>query len=55
ISLNTSLIGGRPIHREMLEFAAQHGIRPMIELLPMSQVNEAHARLHANKVRYRFV
>jgi uncharacterized zinc-type alcohol dehydrogenase-like protein len=39
----------------MLSFAHEHGITPAIELMPMSQVNEALQRLLENKARYRIV
>lgn len=47
--------GSRHLMREMLEFAAEHAIRPQVETLPMSQINEAVARLKRNQARYRFV
>lgn len=40
---------------EMLEFAARHNLAPQTEHLPMSQINEAFARLEAGKARYRIV
>lgn len=39
----------------MLEFCARHGIEPMVETFPMSQVNEAMERLRAGRMRYRGV
>ncbi|WP_165228944.1 NADPH-dependent aldehyde reductase Ahr [Aquisphaera insulae] len=39
----------------MLEFAARHGVAPTTEHLPMSQINDAFARLRAGKARYRIV
>lgn len=39
----------------MLEFAARHGIRPMIEQYPMSDVNAAMDRVRKGTVRYRAV
>jgi hypothetical protein len=39
----------------MLDFAARHGIAPQTEHFPMSQVNEAFARLESGKARYRIV
>jgi uncharacterized zinc-type alcohol dehydrogenase-like protein len=38
-----------------LEFAARHRISPQTEHYPMSQVNEAFARLESGKARYRIV
>lgn len=39
----------------MLTFCARHGIEPMVEMFPMSQVNQALDRLREGKVRYRAV
>lgn len=48
-------MGGRRFTSEMLEFAALHGIKPKVELMRLSQVNEAFDRIVANKPRYRIV
>ncbi len=40
---------------QMLDFAARHGIAPIVEEFPMSQANEALAHLAAGKARYRVV
>ena len=34
-------IGGRPAIREMLEFAARHGIGPRVQLRPLAEANAA--------------
>ena len=39
----------------MLEFSARHGIAPVIEVFPMSKVNDALERLRAGQARYRIV
>lgn len=39
----------------MLPFAQEHGVTPVVELMPMSQVNEAIQRVRENKARYRIV
>jgi uncharacterized zinc-type alcohol dehydrogenase-like protein len=39
----------------MLDFCARHAIEPMVEMFPMSRVNEALDRLREGKVRYRAV
>lgn len=54
-SISGSPIGGRVAMREMLDFAARHGIGAQVETLPMSDVNAALERLRRNDVRYRFV
>jgi D-arabinose 1-dehydrogenase-like Zn-dependent alcohol dehydrogenase len=42
---------------EMLQFAARHGIRPMIEKFPMTLegINQAMEKLSAGELRYRAV
>ncbi len=55
LSITTSFLGNRATMREMLSFAHAHGITPAVELMPMSQVNEAIQRLRENKARYRIV
>jgi len=54
-SVTASPIGGRVAMREMLDFAARHGVGAQVETLPMSEVNTALDRLRRNDVRYRFV
>ena len=47
---------GAPINvMKMLDFAALHGVAPITEEFPMSQANEALARLTEGKARYRIV
>ena len=47
---------GSPVAIEtMLDFASRHNIVPQTEHFPMSQINEAFARLEAGKARYRIV
>jgi uncharacterized zinc-type alcohol dehydrogenase-like protein len=53
-------VGGSPAGSpvtiaEMLEFAARHGIAPIIESFPMSKVNDAIERLKSGRARYRLV
>ena len=50
-----SIIGGRRFMREMLDFAAINQIKPMLETMPLSQVNEAMDKVFANQARYRIV
>jgi uncharacterized zinc-type alcohol dehydrogenase-like protein len=40
---------------EMLEFAARHGIKAKVEVMPMSAANAAIGRVAANRARYRMV
>jgi uncharacterized zinc-type alcohol dehydrogenase-like protein len=55
LSITGSLIGKPPMMRAMLSFAQEHGIKPMVELMPMSQVNAALQKVKENKARYRIV
>ena len=41
--------------QEMLDFCAEHGIAPEIEMVSADQINEAYERVLASDVRYRFV
>ncbi|APR87570.1 Alcohol dehydrogenase [Minicystis rosea] len=50
-----SLIGGLPETQEMIDFCAANGITADVEIIRLQDVNEAHARLRRNDVRYRFV
>jgi alcohol dehydrogenase/propanol-preferring alcohol dehydrogenase len=50
-----SFFGSTSDLRDVLELAAQHHIRPQIETYPLDAVNEVHARLRANEVRFRAV
>ncbi|WP_194421017.1 NAD(P)-dependent alcohol dehydrogenase [Microbacterium abyssi] len=50
-----SNIGGIAETQEMLDFCAEHGIAPEVEITSADQVNEAWARVLASDVRYRFV
>lgn len=54
-SIAGSLVGGIPQTQEMLDFAAEHGIAPKIEVIPANQVDEAYERVLRSDVRYRFV
>ncbi|MGZ5384837.1 MAG: hypothetical protein ACXWH0_12730 [Acidimicrobiia bacterium] len=42
-------------YEEMLGFAQDYGISPRIELMPMSEANDAILRVRENKARYRVV
>jgi len=55
LSFNGSLIANPTVMREMLSFAQEHDITPTVELMPMTQVNEALDRVKENKARYRIV
>ena len=55
LSITGSFLGNRVTMREMLGFAQDQGIAPEVELMPMSQINEAIERVKENKARYRIV
>jgi len=55
VSITGSFLGSRSDMREMLAFAQTHGIAPRVELMPMSEVNEAMLRVRENRARYRVV
>jgi uncharacterized zinc-type alcohol dehydrogenase-like protein len=48
-------IGSPAVIREMLAFAAEHGICAQVETAPMGEVNAALQRVRENRVRYRMV
>lgn len=54
-SFSGSNIGGIPETQEMLDFCAKHNITADIELIKVSQINEAFVRLEKGDVKYRFV
>jgi uncharacterized zinc-type alcohol dehydrogenase-like protein len=49
------MIGGIPETQEMLDFCAEHDVRPEIEVIQPDYINEAYERVLASDVRYRFV
>ncbi|WP_306208119.1 NAD(P)-dependent alcohol dehydrogenase [Actinoplanes sp. RD1] len=53
--LTASAGGGRARTREMLDFAARHGITADVEKVPAREVGAALDRLDRNDVRWRFV
>jgi alcohol dehydrogenase (NADP+) len=53
--LSGSLIGGIPETQEMLDFCAEHGVTPEIEVIDPDYINEAYERVLSSDVRYRFV
>jgi D-arabinose 1-dehydrogenase-like Zn-dependent alcohol dehydrogenase len=55
--LKTTIVGSRAVHKDMLEFAAHHNIKPTIEKFELSQkgLAEAIGKLEKGKLRYRGV
>jgi alcohol/geraniol dehydrogenase (NADP+) len=54
-SVSGSPVGSPATISKMLEFAAQHNIKPVVEMFKFSQINEALAHLDSGKARYRIV
>ena len=54
-TISASPVGSPTTISKMLEFAARHNIKPVVETFPMKKVNEAMAHLEAGKARYRVV
>ena len=54
-SVSGSPVGSPAVIAQMLEFAARHGIKPVIETYRFDQVNEALERLRSGEARYRIV
>ncbi|WP_339277988.1 NAD(P)-dependent alcohol dehydrogenase [Paenibacillus sp. FSL W8-0426] len=54
-SIAGSLVGGIAETQEMLDFSAEHGVVPQIEVISADQVDEAYGRVLRSDVRYRFV
>lgn len=54
-SISGSPLGSPATVGEMVRFAARHGIAPMTEPFPLSEVNEAMDRLRSGRARYRIV
>ncbi|MMZ69330.1 putative formaldehyde dehydrogenase AdhA [compost metagenome] len=54
-SIAGSLVGGIRETQEMLDFSAEHNIKPQIEVISADQVDEAYERVLRSDVRYRFV
>lgn len=54
-SVSGSPVGSPATIAAMLDFAARHGIKPVIETFPMDKVNEALDHLRDGKAHYRVV
>lgn len=57
ISVQGSIVAPRSLHRQMLEFAALHQIRPIVEQFPMTEegIKKAMDKLDRGEVYYRAV
>lgn len=54
-SMGGSMIGGLPETQEMLDYCAAHNIVSDVEVINISDINEAYERMLKGDVRYRFV
>jgi uncharacterized zinc-type alcohol dehydrogenase-like protein len=50
-----SAIGGRPLIREMLDFAARHGIAARVQVRPLAEADAAVEDVRRGRARYRIV
>ena len=50
-----SLIGGIAETQEVLDFCAEHGIEPDVEMIKMQQINDAFDKIKNEDVRFRYV
>jgi cinnamyl-alcohol dehydrogenase len=50
-----SLVGGIKETQEMIDFAAEHNVKPEIEIVSIDYINTAMERLAKSDVKYRFV
>lgn len=57
LRIQGSLVAARQVHRDMLDFAAHHQIRPIIQTFPMTVegITESMKILEDGKMRYRGV
>ena len=54
-SLAGSLIGSIREPQEMLDFCAEHGVAPDVEVIAIQDVNDAYKRVKNEGVRFRYV
>jgi uncharacterized zinc-type alcohol dehydrogenase-like protein len=54
-TVTASAIGGRPAIREMLAFAARHGIAAKVQVRPLAEADAALAETRKGRARYRMV
>lgn len=54
-NLTASQIGGIKLTQEMLNFAADHDVKPQIQMIGIDDVPKAYQNILDSKVRYRYV
>jgi D-arabinose 1-dehydrogenase-like Zn-dependent alcohol dehydrogenase len=55
LKVTGSMTGGLQRIRDLLQFAADHKIFPIVEVHPFSAINDVLVKVHDNKVRFRAV
>jgi uncharacterized zinc-type alcohol dehydrogenase-like protein len=55
LRIQASFLGTRAEMREMLSFAQAEGIEPVVETMPMAQINDATRRVREGQAHYRMV
>ena len=54
-SVGGSIIGSIRETQEVLDFCAEHGITPDVEMIKIEDINDAHKRIDDREVRFRYV
>ena len=54
-SLAGSLIGSIKETQEVLDFCAEHGVAPDVQVIPIQEVNDAYRKVKNEDVRFRYV
>ena len=54
-TLAGSLIGSIKETQEVLDFCAEHGVAPDVQVIPIQQVNDAYKKVKEEDVRFRYV
>ena len=50
-----SLIGSIAETQEVLDFCAEHGITPDVQIIPIDEINDAYKKVDKGEVRFRYV
>jgi D-arabinose 1-dehydrogenase-like Zn-dependent alcohol dehydrogenase len=50
-----SMIGSLSEIKEMFQFCSKNNVRPMVEVLPMTEVNEGIRRVREGEAKFRIV
>ena len=54
-SVAGSLIGSIAETQAVLDFCAEHGISPDIQVIPIQEINQAYKKVESGEVRFRYV